>query len=427
MSAATEKQESASRLFFERYLNHNGILTDQARDNLIQDAFYRPGAPYPDVGRETPFARAWRQNFFYQLTALDMFMRSYGVTNKAGWRWSRGDGMMGFLNNVAVQKCGVSTLDSWNPMDIVGVQASAETIIRQTCDAFIVNPTTPAQKVINRGILNEIMIENIEENKLLPISLKFIDERLREQPGFELSRELQTQEQRQAALHHFTFTNLKCDLRWNQSNKQWQDAQEFSYNLVDNRSGHAVDIKIQGRAFTSRDARENPQHEGTPVGAGAKLGKAAIGELRNFVTGLGISEVPTPNSHPQIPGKGETWTPAMKTYWINLYNSLVGVTIGGSPINFNMPGVSGEGTNQNGFSVALDAACTEDENQTYVVSEPKVPSGLRLTTKLWALEWLKVYHTIDTMGRFDAFTQLMYHSCKKELPGMGPFIKIAGR
>ena len=68
----------------------------------------------------------------------------------------------------------------------------------------------------------------------------------------------------------------------------------------------------------------------------------------------------------------------------------------------------------------------DDENQRFVANDPKVPCGNRLCTKLWALEWLKVYQQIDNANRFDAFMQCMYKACKKEAPGMGPFIKIAG-
>ena len=425
MSAATEKQENTSRLFFESYLNASGNLTQYQKDQLEQAAFFGPSATYPDVGMRngqpinTPFARAWRQNFYSQLEALGMFMSSYGVHNKNGWQWSRGNGMMGFLNSIALQRCGVSTLDNWNPMDIVGVQASADSIIRQTCEAMIIpNPQTAAQKETNKGILNEIMIEMIEENKLMPISLKFIDERKRERPSFEVSRELKTAAQTLAAVRHFRIAELKCDLNWNVAAREWTSNQEFSYFLRD----RDLSIKIQGRAFGARAARENPQHEGTPEGAGAKLGKAAIQELRNFVTNIQLVPPDTPTQHPQIPAAGQTWTNEMKGYWVSLQNSLASATIGGAPINFMSPGT----TTQNGFRAALDAACDDDENERFVANDPKVPCGNRLCTKLWALEWLKVYQQIDNANRFDAFMQCMYKACKKEAPGMGPFIKIAG-
>jgi len=422
MSAATEKQEKTSRLFFQRYLDANGSWTQFQQDEVERLAFDKVSGIYPNAPRK------WKENFYKQLTALASFMSTWGIP-QSGWVWSRGDGMMGFLNNIAVQKCGVSTLDNWNPMDIVGVKRSAEMTIRNACNAMIVTPTTDAQKIANKDILNEIMIENIDEKKLMPISLKFID--LNERPGYELSPELQTQRIKEASRHHFNVRDVTCDLKWDTTNNQWKDNQEISWRMVDDGAGgrRGISIKIQGRTFGARARRENPQHEGTPDGAGAKLGKAAITELRAFVTGLGLTAPQTPSQHPQIPAAGDTWTDPMKNYWILLYNSLASASIDGAPINFKSPGVYGESMTptKTGFAAALDAACKADEDDLYVISDPKVPVGNRLCAKLWGLEWLDLYRQIDNKGKWDAFMHIMYHSCKKELPGMGPFIKIAGR
>ena len=426
MSAATEKQESVSRLFFERYLNSNKNWTEFQQRELETLAFGKPGGIYPTASAE------WKDNYYKQLQALSQYMITHGVPS-TGWVWSRGntlaDGMMGFLNRMAVEKCGVSTLDNWNPMDIVGVQASQEGIIKQTCEAMMVRPTTEEQKVANRGILNDIMVENIYNNKLMPISLKFI--KRGEKPGFELSPDLQSVRVREKMRHQFKIKEITCDLQWNSQDNQWRENQEISWKMYDDGGNgrKAVSIKIQGRAFGGKARREKPQHEGTPEGAGAKLGKAAINELENFVTGLGLAKVQSPNQHPQIPKAGEKWQVGQKSYWIGLYNGLAGTTIDGQPINFKSPGAYGEGmtATKTGWAAALDAACTADEEDKQVTSDPDRSAGNRLTSKLWGLEWLKLYKSIELMGKWDAFVYLMYHSCKKELPGMGPFIKIAGR
>ncbi len=421
MSAATERQENVSRLFFERYLNANKNWTEFQQQEVENLAFGRPSGIYPTASAE------WKDNYYKQLQALAQYLITHSVPS-SGWVWSRGDGMMGFLNQQALQKCGVSTLDNWNPMDIVGVQGSYESIIRQTCEAMIVRPTTEEQKVANRGILNDIMVENIYNNKLLPISLKFI--KRGERPGYELSPDLQSIRVREKMRHHFKIKEMTCDLQWNTQTNQWKNNQEISWKMYDDGGNgrRAISVKIQGRAFGGKAAREKPQHEGTPEGAGAKLGKAAITELENFVTGLGLSVVQSPTQHPQIPSAGNPWTPAQKSYWISLYNSLASVSIAGQPINFKSPGAYGEGLNPSasGFSAALDAACTADEEGREVTTDPGRSAGNRLTSKLWGLEWLKLYKAIESQGKWDAFVYLMYHSCKKELPGMGPFIKIAG-
>ena len=422
MSAATEKQENVSRLFFETFLQSGSNLSEFQQSELERKAFGKSGGIYPTA------SKAWKDNYYKQIQALSQYMITYGVS-RGGWVWSRGNGMMGYLNQIALERCGVSTLDNWNPMDIVGVQGGQESIIKQTCEAMIVRPTTEEQKVANRGILNDIMVENIYNNKLLPISLKFID--AKERPGYELSPDLQTTRIKEKMRHHFKIKEVTCDLQWNAQDNQWRENQEISWKMYDDGGNgrKAISIKIQGRAFGGKAARENPQHEGTPEGAGAKLGKAAINELRNFVTGLGLQNVPSPTQHPQIPKPGDTWQPGQKAYWIGLYNNLSGTTVGGQPINFKSPGVYGEGmtASKTGWAAALDAACTADEEGRMVTSDPARSAGNRLTSKLWGLEWLKLYTEISARGKWDAFVYLMYHSCKKELPGMGPFIKIAGR
>ena len=421
MSAATEKQENVSRLFFETFLQSGSNLSEFQQSELERKAFGKSGGIYPTA------SKAWKDNYYKQIQALSQYMITYGVS-RGGWVWSRGNGMMGYLNQIALERCGVSTLDNWNPMDIVGVQGGQESIIKQTCEAMIVRPTTEEQKVANRGILNDIMVENIYNNKLLPISLKFID--AKERPGYELSPDLQTTRIKEKMRHHFKIKEVTCDLQWNAQDNQWRENQEISWKMYDDGGNgrKAISIKIQGRAFGGKAARENPQHEGTPEGAGAKLGKAAINELRNFVTGLGLQNVPSPTQHPQIPKPGDTWQPGQKAYWIGLYNNLSGTTISGQPINFKSPGVYGEGmtASKTGWSAALDAACKADEEGLMTAFDAKVPAGNRLCAKLWGLEWLSTYQKIHSQGKWNPFMHQMLHACKKELPGMGPFIKIAG-
>ena len=150
MSAATEKQENVSRLFFETYLKAGYNISEFQESELERKAFGKSGGIYPTA------SKAWKDNYYKQIQALSQYMITYSVP-RGGWVWSRGNGMMGYLNQIALERCGVSTLDNWNPMDIVGVQGAQESVIKQTCEAMIVRPTTEEQKVANRGILNDII------------------------------------------------------------------------------------------------------------------------------------------------------------------------------------------------------------------------------------------------------------------------------
>ena len=139
MSAATERQENVSRLFFETFLNTSGELTDYQQQELERRSFDRVGGIYPNAPQK------WKDNYYKQIIAIFRYMTTKGFT-RGGWSFSRGDGMMGYLNGIAQQKCGVSTLDNWNPMDIVGVKVGSDGIIRQTLDSMCINPTTNVQR-----------------------------------------------------------------------------------------------------------------------------------------------------------------------------------------------------------------------------------------------------------------------------------------
>ena len=91
MSAATEKQENVSRLFFETYLKAGYSLSEFQESELERKAFGKSGGIYPTA------SKAWKDNYYKQIQALSQYMITYSVP-RGGWVWSRGNGMMGYLN-----------------------------------------------------------------------------------------------------------------------------------------------------------------------------------------------------------------------------------------------------------------------------------------------------------------------------------------
>jgi hypothetical protein len=393
----TSIQEEISAMYFDVFLSNNWDVSDQKYRKLLSDCFGKNGKfPFktaitlPPTPAGLRNRQEWKDSFEKQCLGLQQYVISRNIP-MTGWKWSRGDGMMGFLNDIAQDRCGVSTLDSWNPMDIVGVKVGSDGIIRQTLDAMCITPTTNDQRAANRDILNSVMVEMVEAKKLMPVSLKFID--ANERPGFELSPDLSDPARNERKRHVWKCQNMTCDLEWDVNARAWRNAQEISWKMVDDGSAgrKAMTRIIQGRSFIARSAREKPQHEGTPEGAGAKLGKAAITELENFLTAIGVSN-PVPGkqltSHPHIPKVGEPWEPH-KSYWVNKQSALASANIGGSGITFNSPGAyGGEDGDKVGFAAALDAACEADEQGLNTAADSKVPAGNRLCAKLWGLEWL---------------------------------------
>jgi hypothetical protein len=426
MAAITERQENASKMWFQTHMDAGKTgLSDIQYARLEDVVFKKPSGIFP-LGT-TKKDLEWKENYDKQWSALLMFYLIPKSVPLSGWEWSRdeSDGMMSYLNRIAQNRCGVTgSLDSWNPMDIVGVKKNAEGRIKNQIDDLVLRG---GDNLANREILNGIMIEAINNKELMPVSLKKINDK--EKPGLELSKDLKGRNAKIKAIHHFRYSNFKCDLEWDKNRNEWKFAQEVSWDMDDNGGGQRqpLSIHVQARAFQAKEPREKPQHSLASPGAGAMLGKASIKELDSFVTGCSLSKVPSPGGHAHIPSAGSDWSDGDKQYWISLYTELRNATIEGNGIEFGNPGVYGEAmvSIRSGFAAALDAAIVAD------TTEKRTPdgraAGSRLTAKLWGMEWLKRYWEMSKRQKFDAFAHTLLKASKKEAPGMGPFIKIMGR
>ena len=417
----TAQQESVSAKFFQVFLDNNWDPTDKQYEELLSDCFGSNGI-YP-LGNSKKDVE-WKTSFDKQVLALQIYMTSRSIP-ASGWEWSRGDGMMGFLNDIAQQRCGVSTLDSWNPMDIVGVKTNKESALRRLIEQDVI---IGVDKDTNKSILNGIMIEAILKKELMPVSLKKI--KSTERPAMEVSNDLKGNNAKLRAKHDFKYVNFQCDLEWSTYKNEWRHAQEISWDMND-RGGvirAPYFVHVQARAFQGKNPREKPQHSLAAKGAGAMLGKSSIVPLDEFVKNLGFRPTPSPNAHRYIPSPGQPWKKTQRNYWIGIYNRLKGVRIAGQSINFGRPGAYGESMSdrQMGFPAALDAAIEADEND-YKTRGQSRSSGSRLIAKLWGMEWLSRYYEISKRKKFDAFAYQIYKASTKELPLMGPFIKIFGQ
>ena len=426
----TAIQEEISIDYFDLFTKNGWDVSDRKYRQLLVDSFGRNGKfPFADNFPETPKGQkdkeTWRSSFDKQTLALQTYMMTRKFPNN-GWVWSRGGGMMGFLNNIAMTRCGVSgSLDSWNPMDVVAVQSSMEKTIKDEIEKDVIKGVDTD---INKDLLNGIMIKYIKGLTLLPISLKKINDN--ERGAFEESDNLKSVAAKKKHKLDLEYSEVQCDLEWSTHKNEWQNAQEISFLMTQKpsvtRSG--VVISVQARAFGGSDSREKPQHSLSQQGAGAMLGKAPVAELDNFVTSFGVKKVVSPKEHPQIPGKGKEWTQTQKNYWIALQSKLEGLEINGKKINFNNPGTYGVNGKliTEGFEAALNSACAADEMDLRVRGDEKRKSGSRLTAKLWGIEWLWRYYQMSRKGTWDAFTNRMIKAAKKELSDSGPFVKILG-
>ena len=434
----TAIQEQLSINFFDLFTKNGWDVSDRKYRQLLVDSFGRNGkfsfaANFPSTPAGLRDREEWKDSFEKQSLGLQQFMISREFPF-SGWKWSRGDGMMGFLNGIAQQRCGVSTLDTWNPMDIVAVQSIMEQTIKNEIEKDIINGV---DKEINKDLLNGIMIKYVKSKDLMPISLKKINRN--ERGAFEESDNLKGRGSKRKHKLDLTYSEIMCDLEWSTYKNEWKNAQEVSFTMTQKGSvtRAGVVIRVQARAFQGRNSREKPQHSLAQQGAGAMLGKTSITDLEKFVTDYKVSKVLSPTDHPKIPRKDQPWTKQDKDFWIALYNKLRSISIDGKKINFNNPGSYGEGMRANtitddrgrkltGFAAALESACKADEEDRRVRGDNSRKSGSRLTAKLWGMEWLWRYYNMSMRGTWDAFCYRMIKASKKELSDTGPFIKIVG-
>jgi len=440
----TAIQEQLSIDFFDLFTKNGWNVSNRQYRQLLLDSFSKNGlfpfaANFPNTEKGRKDKETWRSSFDKQTLALQTYMMTRRFPN-TGWVWSRGAGMMGFLNNIAMTRCGVSgSLDSWNPMDIVAVQSSVEQTIKDEIEKDVI---MGVDKDINKDILNGIMIKYIKGLALLPISLKKINDN--EMGAFEESDNLKSTAAKKKHKLDLEYGAVECDLEWSTDKNEWKNAQEISFTMTQKPSvtRAGVIIRVQARAFSGSDSREKPQHSLAQQGAGAMLGKAPVGELDEFVTSFGVKKVLSPKDHPQMASKKTKWTQTQKNYWIALQKKLEGLDINGKKINFNTPGSygvnglntilakdsKGNYTNKQltGFAAALESATEADYRDRRVKGDEKRKSGSRLTAKLWGIEWLWRYYQMSRFGTWDAFTYRMIKAAKKELSDSGPFVKILG-
>ena len=314
----TAIQEEISIDYFDLFTKNGWDVSDRKYRQLLVDSFGRNGKfPFADNFPETPKGQkdkeTWRSSFDKQTLALQTYMMTRKFPN-TGWVWSRGGGMMGFLNNIAMTRCGVSgSLDSWNPMDVVAVQSSMEKTIKDEIERDVIKGV---DKDINKDLLNGIMIKYIKGLALLPISLKKINDN--ERGAFEESDNLKSTSAKKKHKLDLEYSAVDCDLEWSTDKNEWKNAQEISFTMTQKASvtRAGVVIRVQARAFQGSDSREKPQHSLAQQGAGAMLGKAPVGELDDFVTSFGVKKVLSPKDHPQMADKGKKWTQTQKNYWI---------------------------------------------------------------------------------------------------------------
>jgi hypothetical protein len=383
----TAKQENGSRVYFEAYIE------DRQRDftklgNLVKKV-------YPNVSND------WMESYRKQAEALKDYLGS-----SKGYSYSRDDGFMPYIEDVAKRKCGVSVKDRWNPADIYMIKTQKERAVKKKLDDI----TNDKDKAVNLVTLNNYMKELVEDKTMIPISLKAIATKTKNAKA-ELANMGGS-----GGGYDFKLkkNSVKCNLSMGHKNDYEFDTGEFAFDF------YVGDEEIHGqsRNFQYSKARNLIQTDLTPKGrsGGAKLGKVSSVALDDFLKRAGLPRPSSASKDPNIDDPGK-WTESNIEYWIKYIEGLQRLKVDGSPIDL------GELKVQIGNREEIGA---ESVIKNAVLWESKTRSAAgRFSSKLIGLRWAYTWHLIDKKGMLDEWLKTLYYGAKKEFGNKnGPFLKI---
>jgi hypothetical protein len=364
----TAMQENCTRLFCEVY-NETGKFPDDESIKKI----------YPN------YDDFWYETFKMQAIAIKKFL------NNKGYEFSRDDGIMPYLENIAKTKCGVKTKDNWNPADIYAVKKNEKILIEKELKKIKDSEVDSSVRLKN---LNNYMRVLLNDKHLVGISLKKLGKtvttELTNLKGISTLKDIEIVD-----------NSIKCDLDIIQSKGEFVTG-ELSFQIKVN-----TDIvNVQVRAF-SGGRRESTQMDMTGKGAQAKLGKVSSSEaIDPFISEYNLTrrmgtEIPRINS----------WNQRDIDYYVNEFDKLLSYKISGNSVYFGK-----RSTSKESFRNVLNEAIEFEKENNRMASQ--------LCAKLQCFRWIEILHTIDKKGNLKEFLTILYHGAKKEYKSAGPFLKV---
>lgn len=363
-AAETAKQENATRLYCESYIEKGKFPTAAQLKRVYSTADDN-----------------WIETFEAQAKAMKVYLGS------KGFEWSRDSGIMPFVENIAMKKCGVRTKDAWNPADIYCAKKTKVAAIKKKLTAIGAMKIEPRARLDH---LNDYMRDCFNKKILVGISLKKLK---KGRASLEETNVVQ-----QGTLDDISImpNSIKLNLDLNKNGEF--ETGEMSMQL--NIKGSQVAVQI--RAFSGA-IRESTQMDMTGAGAAAKLGKVSANEALNpYLQPLGLRR----RMGSDLPKVGQ-WTEGDIKKYIDEYKQIKNVKIGNQKINW--------GT-QKWPDVLREAIRLEQDNDR---------TASQLSAKLQCFEWVKIFAEIQNKGKLKEFLTVMYYGAKKEFATAGPFLKIS--
>lgn len=386
----TAKQENGSRVYFE-------LVIEQKKDPIKDFAFLANAVKkvYSNVNTD------WMESYAKQSIALKKY-----IGNNRGYEYSRDNGFMPWIENIAKTKCGVSIKDRWDPADIYMIKKSRSNQIKSR----IIELTKGTDKDANLLALNDYMRECMASFDMLPVSLKAIK---KSTPSAKVEP-ANAGGKGKSLKFEVVPGSVKCLLDFGHKNDYEFDTGEFAFDFK------VGDEEIHGQArnFQYSKERNLVQTDLTPKGrsGGAKLGKVSSEALDDFLRKAGLPRPSSASKDPNIDMPGQ-WDEKNIKYWIKYIEALKTKKVAGRPIDLGQMKVKLGNKETQGADAVITAA---------TMSEKKTRSSAgRFSSKLIGLRWAYTWHLIEQKGLMEDWLKTLYYGAKKEFGGKnGPFLKI---
>lgn len=360
----TAKQENATRFVCEHYIEKGKMPPVKSIQKI-----------YPS------YDEGWATTFEMQATALKKWLK----TNK-GYEYSRDDGIMPYLEKIALTKCGVRTKDSWNPADIYIVKKTKVKSIRDKLK--VIGDMPNKEKSEKLDALNEYMKALFIKRELVGISLKKLGK----------SVKLEETNVNGNKLEKITLVknSFNCNLTLDKKGEFTTGELSFSLNV-----DKAV-VNVQVRAF-SGGVRESTQMDMTGSGAAAKLGKVSSTEaIDPYLSKHGLKRRMGSN----LPKVGE-WEKDDIDFYVKEQKKLNKYIIMNNSVNFG----------KEKWSISFAKARHNEKKNDRTASQ--------LSAKLQCFRWIDILKTIDNKKKLNEFLNVLYYGAKKQYASAGPFLKIS--
>lgn len=386
----TAKQENGSRVYFEMIVEKN-----KDPEKNFSELITEVKKVYPNVNNE------WMESYAKQAKALKKYLG-----NNKGYEYSRDEGFMPFIEDIAKKKCGVSVKDRWDPADIYMVKKNKKKEIQEK----LVTLTAGSDKDSNLMALNDYMRVLMKNLDMLPVSLKAIK---KSTPTAKVEPANAGGSGKSLDISVVP-GSVKCILDFGHKTPYEFDTGEFAFDF---RVGDE-EIHGQARNFQYSKERNLVQTDLTPKGrsGGAKLGKVSSEALDSFLNKAGLPRPASASKDPNIdmPGK---WKKENIDYWVKYIKNLENLKIAGKKIDLGGLKVKMGNTETQGAEEVIKNA---------IISEGKTRSSAgRFSSKLIGLRWAYTWYLIENKGMMEEWLTTLYYGAKKEFGGKnGPFLKI---